>query len=207
MAQFGGMDLTNAGRNLIAKALTGKTLKFSKAVAGTGYLPEGQDVAEMEGVISPRRDMQIEDISIPEYIGTAKISCVLSNKDLLEGFFFREIGLFAIDPDTGQEILYSYCNSGDTADFLPGQDGPDAVYYKFDLTVVIDQAKDVTAIFAENPLHVTYVQLNKTIDGLYKYIQEREAFLQQQINSLSEASIRNSINHFGPKHFSGTKEG
>ena len=35
VAQFGGMELTNAGRNLIAKALTGKTLKFSKAVAGT----------------------------------------------------------------------------------------------------------------------------------------------------------------------------
>lgn len=201
MAQFGGMELTNAGRNLLAKALSGKTLKFTKGVAGDGYLPENQEISELTNVISPHRDMQIEDINIPPYIGTAKISVVMSNKELVQGFFFREIGLFAEDPDTGNEVLYGYCNSGNTADYMPGQDGPDAVYYRFDLTVVVDQAKEVTAIFSDNPLSVTYVQLNKSVDEIYRYIREREAFLQHQIDCLSKASIKNSIEHIGQKHW------
>ena len=41
MAQFTGMKLTNNGMNLIAKALIGKQLKFSRAWAGEGVFPEG----------------------------------------------------------------------------------------------------------------------------------------------------------------------
>ena len=40
MAQFGGMELTNAGRNILAKALLGKTLKFTRAWAGDGYITD-----------------------------------------------------------------------------------------------------------------------------------------------------------------------
>ena len=47
MAQFNGMELTNAGRNILAKALTGKPLKFTTAWAGDGYLPEDQNVREL----------------------------------------------------------------------------------------------------------------------------------------------------------------
>lgn len=194
MAQFSGMELTNAGRNILIKAMTGKILKFTRAWAGNGYLPEGQDVREMTNIISPHREMEIEEISIPPRIGTAKITVVLTNKDLEEGFFFREIGLFAQDPDTGEELLYGYSNAGDTADYMPGQGGPDTVYYRFDLTVIVDQAQNVTAIFSDNPLAVTYKHLNERTDEILKYVREREEFLQKQINQLAQASIVDSIN-------------
>ena len=195
MAQFGGMQLTNAGRNILAKALLGKTLKFTRALAGDGYLPEDTDVREMTHIIKPHREMEIAEMSIPPHIGTAKITVILSNKELTTGFFFREIGLFAEDPDTGKEFLYGYCNSGDTADYMPGQDGPDAVYYRFELTVIVDQAKNVTAIFSDNPLAVTHAQLNTRTDEILKHFREREDFLQKQIDDLAQASIINSIEH------------
>ena len=194
MAQFSGMELTNAGRNILIKAMTGKILKFTRAWAGNGYLPEGQDIRKMTNIISPHREMEIAEITIPPHIGTAKITVVLTNKDLTEGFFFREIGLFAQDPDTGEELLYGYSNAGDTADYMPGQGGPDTVYYRFDLTVIVDQAQNVTAIFSDNPLAVTYKQLNEQTDAIYKYIREREEFLQKQINQLAQASMIDSIN-------------
>ena len=193
MAQFNGMELTNAGRNILAKALTGKPLKFTTAWAGDGYLPEGQDVRELTGLVQPHRIMEIAEMSIPPHIGTAKITIVLTNKEMESGFFFREIGLFAEDPDTGEELLYGYSNSGNTADYMPGQDGPDAVYYRFDLTVIVDQAKNVTAIFSDNPLAVTHRQLNERTDEILKYIREREQFLQDQINKLAQASMIDSL--------------
>ena len=64
MAQFGGMELTNGGRTLIAKAIGGQVLKFTKGVAGDGYLPRDHDVSEMTRIIHPIREMEIETIYI-----------------------------------------------------------------------------------------------------------------------------------------------
>ena len=196
MAQFQGMKLTNNGMNLIAKALIGKQLKFTRAWAGDGILPEGVDITELEDIIARRREMKIQNLEIPPYIGTAKITAELTNQELVEGFFIREIGLFALDPDTNQEILYGYTTAGNTADFIPGQDGPDIVHYVYALTAVIGQAKDVTAIFAENPLHVTYIELNAKVDDVLKYVKAHDEALQQQINLLANADILNSIKHY-----------
>lgn len=152
MAEFGGTELTNAGRNILAKALVGKPIKFTRAFAGEGFLPEGQDVSEMTGLIAPILEMGISGMDIPPFIGTAKISVILTNKDTSRGFFLREIGLFAEEPDTKEEVLYSYCNAGDKADYVPGYGGADALWYQVDFTAVVDQAKDVTAVFVENPM-------------------------------------------------------
>ena len=152
MAEFGGTELTNGGRNILAKALVGKRIKFTRAYAGEGFLPEGQDISEMTDLIAPIHEMGISGMDIPPLIGTAKISVVMSNKDVPRGFFVREIGLFAEDPDTHEEVLYSYCNAGDKADYMAGYGGADAIYYQVDFTAVVDQAKDVTAVFVENPL-------------------------------------------------------
>lgn len=203
MAQFGGMELTNGGRTLIAKAIGGQVLKFTKGVAGDGYLPRDHDVSEMTQIIHPIREMEIAAIDIPPRIGTAKVSVIMTNKDLTEGFFFREIGIYARDPDTEQEVLYGYCNAGDKADYLPGQDGPDAVYYRFDLTVVVDKAKNVTAIFSDNPLAVTHSQLEKRLDAVMKSVREREEQLQHQIDCLVDAGIHNLLDHVGQKHWQG----
>ena len=198
MAQFGGMTITYAGRNLLAKALVGKQLKFTRAWAGDGYLPDGAKIEELEDIITRKREMLIKNLEIPPYIGTAKITTELTNKDLLEGFFIREIGLFALDPDTGQEVLYGYTTAGNTADFIPGENGPDIVHYVYALTVVIGQAKDVTAIFAENPLHVTYIELNEKVDTILKYIKSHDNDLQEQINKLANTNIMNSMKQYIP---------
>ena len=167
MAEFGGTELTNGGRNILAKALVGKTIKFTRAYAGEGFLPEGQDISEMTELIAPICEMGISGMDIPPYIGTAKISVVLTNKDLTRGFFLREIGLFAEDPDTHEEVLYSYCNAGNKADYVPGYGGADAIFYQVDFTAVVDQAKDVTAVFVENPLGGYYgpYVLNLPVSG------------------------------------------
>ena len=195
MAEFAISILTNQGRNLIAQTMQGKQLKFSKFVVGSGTLPDGQDVAEMQGLIAPRLNMEIARIYNPGQTGVATISGVLTNKGLTQGFFMREIGLFAFIPDTDTEILYSYLYAGDKSDFIAAQEGIDYLTYRFDLKVIIDQVKNVTAIFAEDPLSVTFDDLDNSIDDVIKLMREREKFLQDQINNLARTSINNSIAH------------
>lgn len=203
MAEFGGAYLTNAGRNVLAAALTGKTLKFTRAWAGNGELPDPPDIPNMTDLINPIREMEIAKMSIPPYIGTAKILLTLNNKDLKAGFFLREIGLFAEDPETGEEVLYGYCNSGNTADYIPGYGGADTLNYHMNLTVIVDQAQNVTAIFSDNPLAVTYEDLDERTDEIYREMITRNDKIQHQINLLAQASMLNSIEHLGQKHWRG----
>ncbi|GHV45296.1 hypothetical protein FACS1894204_04050 [Synergistales bacterium] len=166
MAKFGGMTLTETGRWLLAKALAGLTLQFSRVTAGDGFLAEGQDIYDMSGMVSPVRDMTINSIDISG-AGTATIRAVMNNQGLDMGFFIREIGLFALDPDDETEVLYAYCNAGEKTDYMPGQGGPDAVEYLFSLVAVIDQATNVTAIIDSGMVYVTTEELNSALDGIF----------------------------------------
>ena len=182
--------LTNAGRNLIAAALNGAQIKFTKAVAGSGYFPDDGDIATLENLIAPMRNLDIGYLSVPGEIGEAKITLEMNNKDLIQGFFIREIGIYALNPADNQEILYSYANFADTAHFLPGQDSEIPIWYRLQIKTVIDQAKNVTAILADNPLAVSYVELGEATDEIYKYIQRKINAMQTQINSLSDTIMR-----------------
>ena len=192
MAEFSQCFITNEGFNLLAKALKGQKLEFTKCVAGSGFLPEGQKITELTDLIEPRRDMGIERMYIPGKVGTVIVTASFSNEGLIEGFLLREIGLFAKDPDTEKEILYSYCNAGNFPDPIPAQDSPSPVFYRFNLTTFIEQAPNVSAVYVENPLHVTYVEMQESIDKTILYLREKIDSLQEQINILSGISIENS---------------
>lgn len=166
MAKFGGMTLTKEGRNLLAKALTGKDLKFVRVATGDGRLPDGQSIYDMTAMVHPVQDLPIASCTVTG-VGTATIQAVMTNQGLDMGFFVREMGLFATDPDSGGETLYGYCNAGDEADYMPGQNGPDAVQYLFSLVTVIDQAQNVTAVISSGLVFVTHPELSARVDDLF----------------------------------------
>ena len=150
-------------------------------------------VAEFNELVQPIREMEIRGIDIPPQIGTATIKTLLSNEGCSLGFFFNEVGLFAKDPDTDEEVLYGYCSAGNKGDFMPGQGTANAVKYYFDLVVVIGQAESVTAVFASDPASVTVTELDDRIDAALKYAQAQHEILQTQIDYLAEASIKKSL--------------
>ena len=53
------MTLTIAGRNLIAKSLSGKGLHLARVVMGSGKIPEGTNAKDMTGVIEPKLTLPI----------------------------------------------------------------------------------------------------------------------------------------------------
>ena len=195
MAQFNGMELTTAGRNLIAKAIAGQPLKFTRAWAGDGTLTEDSDIDSMTGLINPVREMIIGKIEITEHTGISHVKVSMSNKELASGFFLREVGLFAQDPDSGEEVLYSYANAGNTADYIPAYGGVDSLDYYFNLSTFIDKAKVIQTVEVDNPMAVTPVELNEKADQIISRIKTLTDDLQRQINLLAQVSIRNSLEH------------
>ena len=161
------MLLTTQGRNLLALALTGKPLVFSRAYCGDGTLPPGQDTTSLTALISPKRELPIQSINTLQGIGTCEVVLEMSNKNLTQGFFVREYGLFAIHPDTQQEILYAYRNSGDNSGYLEGDNGIDIISYTLSIVTVIDQAPNVSAILSSSHQYVTITKLDSRISSLF----------------------------------------
>ena len=176
MAKFGGLTVTRGGMALLSKALVGKLLRFSRVTVGDGFLPEGQDKKKMTEPVHFVRDLPIHSITVPTFnnqngeaqnVGTATIQAVMTNQGIQQGFFVRELGLFAQDPDTGVEVLYAYGNAGNEADYLPGENGPDAVQYLISLVTVVDRAKEVTAVISSGMIFATQEELNMRINELF----------------------------------------
>lgn len=154
MASFGGLLLTNRGRNLQAKAQTGIPLTFKRIAIGDGSLG-GASIAELNALINQRKTLDIVKLKILAP-GQAIVGCSLSNQDVTSGFYFREIGVFAEDPDIG-EILYCYGNSGLTADYIPAgaSGGTDIIEKTIDVLTLVGNAQNVTAQINQSLVYET----------------------------------------------------
>ncbi|MDH6483977.1 hypothetical protein, partial [Paenibacillus sp. PastH-2] len=142
MAVFGGMTLTNKGLVLQGKAQAGAQLNYTRIAVGDGSLT-GQSIPALNGLISQKKSLSITRLkTLPP--NKVTVGTVLRNADVTTGFYWREVGLFAQDPDAG-EILYAYANAGVTADYIPPGGGSDIIEKQFDVVVVVGTAANISA--------------------------------------------------------------
>lgn len=116
MAAFPTMTLTNAGQALQTKVQAGATLTFTRIALGDGQL-NGQPISPLTALISQKASVEVDSVRVVDS-STAQASGFFSNADISTGFWWRETGVFAQDPDVG-EILYGYTNAGDAGDYIP----------------------------------------------------------------------------------------
>lgn len=102
MANWSGGVLTAAGRALQLKVESGTKLELTKIKLGDG----NETSAEVDGLtdlISAKAELAISAVKVSN--GLCKVTGVILTTNVEEGFYSREWGLFAKDPDAG-EILY-----------------------------------------------------------------------------------------------------
>ncbi|WP_237174613.1 tail fiber protein [Paenibacillus xylanexedens] len=185
MSSFSANGLTNKGRNLQAKAQAGVQLLYTKAVAGDGTLGN-QSIAPLTNVISPKKTFPLTRFKAT---GTmARIGFDLSNQDITTGFYFREIGIFANDPDEG-EILYWYANAGATADYIPPGGGSDILEKTFDLLVFVGNAPNVSAIIDESLTYATVEALDDALEAAKAYTDSKFSQIIIQDASLTQKGV------------------
>lgn len=147
MADFPFVQMTARGLELQAKAQTGQALKFLRVELGDGAAPP--DVSVLTGLVNSLQHLPIIGKKTPGN-GTAELLVVLTNQGLATGFFMRELGVIVEDPDTGEEVLYSYTNAGMYGDYMPAYGGASIVEQTFNLITVIGNASNVTAIINDS---------------------------------------------------------
>jgi hypothetical protein len=161
MSAFGGLIMTNKGRILQTKAQTGVQLTFTRIALGDGSL-SGQSILELNQLINEKKSLSITKLKTqPD--GKAVVGAVLSNQDITTGFYFREIGVFAQDPDVG-EILYCYGNAGATAEYIPAGGGPDIIEKSIDIITIVGNASSVSAVINSSMVYATQEELQNHLN-------------------------------------------
>ena len=165
-----GTRVTKRGFDLMAKAIAGKELHYTRVAFGDSTVGgEVIDVSEEEGVllndlVNWKLDLPMADCSFTGG-GTVTIRFSVQNANITEGFFVREIGLFAEDPDTGEEILYCYRNSGILSSYIPAGGGSVVWNMIMSLITVVDSATNVTAVIDANLAFVSQSELLEHINS------------------------------------------
>ena len=145
MAAFINNDITAAGLLVLAKGVAGQQINYTKIVLGDGYLEEGQTPRSLTGVVSPKATIDITKCVV-NGDGTGTVGGVFTNDQTNDGFYYRELGLYADDPDEDVgEVLYCYGNCGDLAEWIPPTGGATIVEKTIDIVTAIGTATNVTA--------------------------------------------------------------
>lgn len=164
MSTFGGIYLTNNGKSLLAKAQTGKLLKFKRIAIGDGTLTEEEDIEDIESLKSEKISLDIQAIAVNN--NTTKITFVLSSSDINESFYWRELGVIAEDPDTQEEVLYCYANAKEKSEYISVNGEADVLEEQININLITSNAENITAVIDESMVFVSETEFSQTINTI-----------------------------------------
>ena len=115
MAEFNSHIITNAGRNLLARALAGEgKIIFTKAAFGDQkYSGNLREVSELKN-----KKLDLNVMNIRNDNGTAVLTVQISNQNVEQSFQTEEFGVYAKIENDVSEVLYSYTTAV-SADTFP----------------------------------------------------------------------------------------
>ena len=164
MSMARSTQLTYKGLELLARGQLGKEINFTRVIMGDGEIGEAQDIRQLEGLVAPKLELPIKSINITG-VGTVVMEAELKNNNLSAGFFAKEVGIFAKEGDDGEEILYSYRNTGADSEYIPAGGGNEVWNLLYDIVTVIDQAENITANIDGSVAYVTKLDYNEHVDS------------------------------------------
>lgn len=205
----GKFHLTQSGQDLLAKVQTGTPLNITRIGVGDGVTTNYMEAIRMNSLknevksFQPRKNVVNRDEN-GRSNGESTLNVVIDNNDVLSGFYMREIGVFAQDPDVG-EILYYVMNDSEYPIYIrPANEQK----YELDLDIitVIGNAIEVK-IIVNNTVYATLRELNdlagigrtwQTVKNNYDLImQEREERILLEIKVLTGSGQNVDVVTFG----------
>ena len=143
MGAFKSAVITKKGQELLAKVVAGTTkLEFTKIKVSDAKL--SGDLASMTGIGTIKQEEKVASV-VRKNGSNVTVSASFSNQTLGQGYYVRNLGLYANDPQAG-EILYSISvadESTATADYMPPFNGIGVSSLMVDLVTAVSNASSV----------------------------------------------------------------
>lgn len=143
MGAFKSAVITKKGQELLAKVVAGTTkLEFTKIRVSDAKL--SGDLASMTDIGTIKQEEKVASV-VRKNGSNVIVSASFSNQTLGQGYYVRNLGLYANDPQAG-EILYSISvadESTATADYMPPFNGIGVSSLIVDLVTAVSNASSV----------------------------------------------------------------
>ena len=156
---FSAPVFTNAGKALQMRSLAGETLTFTAIKLGDGQLTS-QSAAELTSLINTIVSVPITSAKRTDKYFFVKGS--FTNQALSAGFYWREIGVYAADPDhpddRSKDILYCYQNAYNLAEYIASS-GSEIIEKVIKINVFVGNAEQVSAVIDSSAIYLTQADL------------------------------------------------
>ena len=157
MANYLGWEITNKGRELLARAMNNETkINVTKFKIGAGY-NTGND-RELTDLLDKRNEFPVNSYERKEN-GNVEFTFIVSNKTgsgtsaITNSYKISEMGIYARD-DFGTEILYAY-NKGTDGDYIPVFNGKNAIDIMEKCIIVVDQSANLNVTIDSSNTYIT----------------------------------------------------
>ena len=140
--------LTRKGIALLTKAQAGKcNIILTKAAAGNGSYSSGEEISELTDLKAKKQTFQLTTVTVQNQ-SNVFVKFIMSNKqdtgNLVNGYYVKEIGIYAQDPDEG-EILYAIAIGVENQwDFMPAYNDLLPSTITVDFLIEVSNAENVT---------------------------------------------------------------
>lgn len=143
MSNWGKPVLTKQGLKLQAKVDAGNAMQLTKCRLGSGTIGSGQQLENLTELVAPVQTLPIASVTYSDDSHACIISAVTDNSAVTTGYYLREFGLYAKDPDDG-EILYAVASDSEP-DFIPAKGTSTVISQEIGVALTFANASNVTA--------------------------------------------------------------
>lgn len=189
MKEFEKTVITNKGNGLIAEAIAGKKIEFTKLATGCGTYIESEELANITSLKNKKQEFLFtvnEKISENGILLTA----VISNVGLESGYWITEVGILGKLQDSEEEVLYAINTAEEEkAYFLPPYNG--LVTTEIELSCYLTIKQD----------NILKIAVGDLVDILLNDIEE-EKKRAQKAESILLNNIENKVDKDGGKGLS-----
>ena len=184
MGAFNSAVITKKGQGLLAKVVSGACdLEFTQIKTSEKTL--SRDLASLTDIGTVKQAEKVASI-VKQNEYNVKVSTSFSNKGLTTGYYVRNIGLYAMDPQEG-EILYSISVADEsiaTADWMPPYNGTCLSSLMVDLITAVSNASSVN-ILVDPTATATVAQIME--------VHEHLSALENSITTTTEETLSGSV--------------
>lgn len=143
MSNWGKPVLTKQGLKLQAKVDAGNAMQLTKCRLGSGTIGSGQQLEDLTELVAPVQTLPIASVTYSDDSHACIISAVTDNSNVTTGYYLREFGIYAKDPDNG-EILYAVASDSEP-DFIPAKGTSTVISQEIGVALTFANAANVTA--------------------------------------------------------------
>lgn len=143
MSNWGKPVLTKQGLKLQAKVDAGNAMQLTKCRLGSCMIGSGQQLEDLTELVAPVQTLPIASVTYSDDSHACIISAVTDNSTVTTGYYLREFGIYAKDPDDG-EILYAVASDSEP-DFIPAKGTSTVISQEIGVALTFANAANVTA--------------------------------------------------------------